>query len=107
MFLATPKIRGCTLYAFCPCHAEASFYPRNRERRESNPLYGRGNRNHARLHGSFLPQLPEICQCKVLSNAVTGKVAHSTRMDAFESAKQSTSLRMSILLADQSAGDLR
>jgi hypothetical protein len=39
--------------------------------------------------------------------AVTGKVAHSTRMDAFESAKQSTSLRMSILLADQSAGDLR
>ena len=44
---------------------------------------------------------------QVLVNALTGKVAHSTRMDAFESAKQSTSLRMSILLADQSAGDLR
>jgi hypothetical protein len=42
-----------------------------------------------------------------LINAVTDKVAHSTRMEAFESAKQPTSLRHSVVLADQSAGDLR
>jgi hypothetical protein len=43
----------------------------------------------------------------LLINAVTGEVAHSTRMEGFESAKQPKSLRQPVVFADQSAGDLR